>query len=127
MPKPDLSKIFACGAHKIYETIADKFAFFIKPILNSLVLLSLIFSQTSLLITISANDAGALTANGNIVDIDYIVPDRSTNTITDRAPNNTPIVYIAAPTNDGISLNNFADFNIHSENLILNNSSELIF
>lgn len=57
----------------------------------------------------------------NITDVPNLVPDGSTNTITDRAPNNTPIVNIAAPSAAGVSLNNFSDYNVTSENQILNN------
>ncbi len=98
---------------------------FLNNLLHIFLIISLIFSQNFLTFIFSANDAKALTANGNIVDIDHIVPDGSTNTITDRAPNNTPIVNIAAPSGAGVSLNNFTDFNVTNENAIFNNSGDL--
>lgn len=59
---------------------------------------------------------------GNITDVPGLTPDGSTNTVTDRAPNNTPIVNIAAPSAGGVSLNNWSDYNVTSENQILNNA-----
>ncbi|NCA28772.1 MAG: filamentous hemagglutinin N-terminal domain-containing protein [Proteobacteria bacterium] len=60
--------------------------------------------------------------SANITDVEGLVPDGSTNTITDRAPNNTPIVNIAVPSADGVSLNNWEDYNVSSQNQILNNA-----
>lgn len=54
---------------------------FLNNLLHIFLIISLIFSQSFLTFIFSANDAKALTANGNIVDIDHIVPDGSTNTI----------------------------------------------
>jgi filamentous hemagglutinin len=56
-----------------------------------------------------------------IVPIDYLVPDGSTNTYTDRATNGTPIVNIAAPSGAGVSLNNWEQYNVTNQNQILNN------
>ena len=56
-----------------------------------------------------------------ITGIDYLTPDGSTATYTDRAVNNTPIVNIAAPNSSGVSLNNWTKYNVTSENQILNN------
>ncbi|MFT6332526.1 MAG: filamentous hemagglutinin, partial [Lentimonas sp.] len=96
---------------------------FLNNSFKNLLSASLIFSQISLSLLVSTNDAKALTANGNVVDIDYIVPDRSTNTITDRATSdNTPIINIAAPSGAGVSLNNFTKFNVTNEDAIFNNS-----
>ena len=59
--------------------------------------------------------------SANAADVSYLVPDGSTNTTIDRATNDTPIVNIAAPNESGVSLNNFSNYNVTSENQILNN------
>jgi len=54
-----------------------------------------------------------------------IIPDGSTNTTLDNAQNGTPIINIAEPTSAGVSKNNFTDYNVSNENVILNNSTEI--
>jgi len=58
----------------------------------------------------------------NQIDIPYLVPNESSNTTTDRAPNGTPIVNIAPPNQAGISLNNWNSYNVKNDNQIINNA-----
>lgn len=58
-------------------------------------------------------------ANANPVD--HIVVDGSTETTIDRAQNNTPVVNIARPNSSGLSHNSFRDYNVLSDNAIINN------
>ena len=88
-----------------------------KKLTNLIVIISFIFSQVFL----PCGLASAPVYAANITDVPGLVPDGSTNTITDRAPNNTPIVNIAAPSSGGVSLNNFSNYNVTNENQILNN------
>lgn len=57
----------------------------------------------------------------NITDVSGLTPDGLTNNTTDRALNNTPIVNIATPNSHGVSLNSWSEYNVSSENQILNN------
>jgi len=53
--------------------------------------------------------------------VDYLVPDGTTNTSVDRAANGTPLLNIAAPNSNGLSHNKFTDYNVMTENLVINN------
>jgi filamentous hemagglutinin family protein len=57
----------------------------------------------------------------NITEVSGLVVDGSTNTVIDRAVNNVPIINIASPNANGVSLNNFSDYNVTNENQIINN------
>ena len=85
-----------------------------RKVANLLTITSFLFSQ----VIIPYSPAYA----GNITDVPGLTPDGSTNTVTDRAPNNTPIVNIAAPSAGGVSLNNWESYNVTNENQILNNA-----
>lgn len=50
-----------------------------------------------------------------------LLPDGTTNTGVDRAPNGTPLLNIAAPNASGLSHNKFTDYNVSPENLVINN------
>ena len=88
-------------------------AIFLKKLISFFVILSFTSSQIFLPCSVAYS--------ANITDVAGLTPDGSTNTVTDRAPNNTPIVNIAAPSAAGVSLNNFSDYNVSRENQILNN------
>ncbi len=51
-----------------------------------------------------------------------IVPDGSTKTHIDAAPNGVPVINIADPNSQGQSWNNYNEFNIDNKGAILNNS-----
>ena len=72
-------------------------------------LISLVFSSLFLPCTVYANLP--------------IVPDGSTNTVMNKAPNGVDIVRIAAPDGGGVSRNNFTDYNVNRSGLIINNAS----
>jgi len=72
----------------------------------------------TLINTLSTKSAHALE---NTNPVDYIKPDGSTNTTVDRTQNNTPVIYIANPSDGGVSVNRYEDFNSTYENMILNN------
>lgn len=57
----------------------------------------------------------------NINNIPGLVPDGTTNTTTDLAPNGVPINNIAAPSASGVSLNNWYEYNVSKENQVVNN------
>ena len=57
----------------------------------------------------------------NITSIDYLKPDGSTSTYTDRAINDVPIVNIAAPNSAGVSMNNWEKYNVTNQNQVINN------
>ena len=50
-----------------------------------------------------------------------LVPDGTTNTSVDRAPNGTPLLNIATPNDAGLSHNKFSDYNVLADNLVINN------
>jgi filamentous hemagglutinin family protein len=52
-----------------------------------------------------------------------LLPDGTTNTTVDRAPNGTPLLNIAAPNASGMSHNKFTDYNVSAQNLVINNVS----
>jgi len=60
------------------------------------------------------------TSNANV---SHVTPDGSTNTTIDISPNNISIVNIADPNSNGVSMNNFTDYNVDSSGIIINNSN----
>ena len=89
-----------------------------KKLLNLTISISLIFSQ--ILLPLSTANA----AISNLTPVAHIVVDDSQggNTSVDRATNDTPIVNISTPNQNGLSHNRFLDYNVLSDHLILNNS-----
>lgn len=63
----------------------------------------------------------AYAVNPTTQSVPHIVPDGSTETTVDRAQNGTPVVNIARPSSGGVSHNTFRDYNVLSDNAILNN------
>lgn len=89
-----------------------------RAIVAHFVSFSIIFSQTAM----AFND---IVPPQNITDnpVTHIVidPDKAGNAFIDRAQNGTPVVNINAASAGGVSANYYRDFNVNSENLILNN------
>ena len=52
-----------------------------------------------------------------------VTPDGSTNTTIDITPNNITIINIADANSNGLSMNNFTDYNVDPTGLIINNSN----
>ncbi len=83
-----------------------------------------LISFTSLQISIPYQLALANTVPAqvnNINNIPGLIPDGSTNTTTDLAPNGVPINNIAAPSSAGVSLNNWYEYSVSEKNQVVNN------
>ncbi|MFT6333062.1 MAG: filamentous hemagglutinin family protein, partial [Lentimonas sp.] len=83
-------------------------------------MLQFIIAQNVFLMMGTVSDAKALTANGNFEDIDGIVRDGTTNTMTDRTAGGNAMVYTATTSAGGVSDNHMTDYQNY-ENTILNN------
>ena len=92
-----------------------------KSILKKLTQAITLICFTSFQISIPYQLALANTVNAQANNIPGLIPDGSTNTTTDLAPNGVPINNIAAPTAAGVSLNNWYEYNVSKENQVVNN------
>ncbi len=98
----------------------SKLKSFLKNLFTTILLYCFVMTQSIFLFVATANDAKALTPTGNFVDVEGIVADGSTKTMTDRTASGVATVYIAPPTPGGVSNNHMRDFQ-NNENTIINN------
>ncbi len=95
--------------NKIYSYLYRKFREFIALFLSVILIINPFLINA------------AYAATPTTESVSHIIPDGSTETTIDRAQNGTPIVNIARPSSGGVSHNTFRDYNVLSDNAILNN------